>query len=78
MYSSYEIAFDGKGEWSFGNDTAKNVIIFEVDKSSPSHTDNLKNVFLLIIIALLVSVSIYCYLMKYQRKHYYFTTQVIN
>ena len=78
MYSSYGIAFDGKGEWSFGNDTAKNVIIFEVDKSSPSHTGNLKNVFLLIIIALLVSVSIYCYLMKYQRKHYYFTTQVIN
>ena len=78
MYSSYGIAFDGKGEWSFGNDTAKNDIIFEVDKSSPSHTDNLKNVFLLIIIALLVSVSIYCYLMKYQRKHYYFTTQVIN
>ena len=24
----YGIAFDGKGEWSFGNDSAKNVIIF--------------------------------------------------
>ena len=26
-----EIAFDGKTEWSFGNDSARNVIIFRVD-----------------------------------------------
>ena len=28
VYSSYGIAFDGKGEWSFDNDYARNVIIF--------------------------------------------------
>ena len=43
VYSGYGIAFVGKGEWSFGNDSAKNVIIFGVDNSSSSHTDNLKN-----------------------------------
>ena len=44
-YSDYGKAFDGKGEWSFGNDFAKNVIILVVDNSSSSHTDNLKNDF---------------------------------
>ena len=34
--------------------------------------------FWLITGALLIVVSIYCYLRKYQRKHYYFTTQIIN
>ena len=46
--SSYGIAFDGKGKWSFGNDFARNVIIFGVDNSSSSHTDNLKNDFLIL------------------------------
>ena len=27
VYSDYEIAFDGKCEWSFDNDYARNVII---------------------------------------------------
>ena len=49
MYSSYGLAFDGKGERSFGNDTAKNVIIFEVDESSASHTGNLKNGLLMLV-----------------------------
>ena len=31
------MAFDGKGEWSFGDGFARNVIIFGVDSSSPSH-----------------------------------------
>ena len=48
MYSCYRIAFDGKGEWSFGDGFARNVIIFGVDSSSPSHTDNLKNDFLIL------------------------------
>ena len=43
MYTGYEITFDGKGEWSFGNDYSRNFIIFGVDNSSSSHTDNLKN-----------------------------------
>ena len=48
MYSGYGIAFDGKGEWCFGNDPAKTVIMFGVDNSSSSHTDNLKNYFLIL------------------------------
>ena len=43
VYSGYRIAFDGKGEWSFGNDYAKNIISFSVDNSSSSHTDNCKS-----------------------------------
>ena len=45
VYSRYRIAFDGKGKLSFGNDYARNVITFEVDNSSSSHADNLKNNF---------------------------------
>ena len=45
MYSGYGIAFDGKGLLSFGNDFARNVVIFDVDNSSSSHTDNCKNIF---------------------------------
>ena len=35
VYGGYGIAFDGKGDW-------RNVVIFGVDNSSSSHTDNLK------------------------------------
>ena len=38
VYIGYEITIDGKGEWSFSNDSA----IFGVDNSSPSYTDNCK------------------------------------
>ena len=38
------IAFDS----SFGNDFARNVVIFGVDNSSSSHTDNQKNKFLVL------------------------------
>ena len=34
VYSGYGIAFDGKGQWSFGHDYAKNVIFFGDDNSS--------------------------------------------
>ena len=34
MYSGYGIAFDGGGELSFGNDYARNIIIFGLDNSS--------------------------------------------
>ena len=43
VYSGHGIAFDGKGSWSFNDDFARNVIIFGVDSSSSSHTDNLKD-----------------------------------
>ena len=48
VYSGWRIAFDGKGEWSFGNDCVRNFIIFGVDNSSSSHADNLKNNFLVL------------------------------
>ena len=47
LYSGYGIALNGKGEWNFGNDCARNVI-FGVDNSSSSHTDNQKNEFLIL------------------------------
>ena len=43
--SGYGIAFDGEGECIFGNDYARNVIIFGVDNSSSSHAENLNNSF---------------------------------
>ena len=44
-YSAYRTASDGKGEWSFGNDTAINAVIFCVGNSSSSHANNLSNKF---------------------------------
>ena len=44
IYSGYGLAFGGKSECSFGNDYARNVIIFGVDNSSSSHADNIKNI----------------------------------
>ena len=41
------IAFDGKGEWSFGNDTPRKFELFRADNSSSFHTDNLKIDFLI-------------------------------
>ena len=48
VYNGYGMAFDGKGEWSFGNDFAKNVKLFGVYNSSSSHTGNLENDFLIL------------------------------
>ena len=45
MYGGYGIAFEGKDKWSFGNDYARNGVIFGVDNSSSSHTDNQKMTF---------------------------------
>ena len=46
VYSDYGIAFDGAGSQSFGNDFARNVVIFGVDNSSLCHADIHKNWFL--------------------------------
>ena len=43
--SGYGITFDSAGSWSFGNDFARNVIIFDVDNSSLFHCENRKNNF---------------------------------
>ena len=48
VYSGYGIAFDGKGGWSFDNETARNVVVFGVDNGSSSHADNFKNNFLVL------------------------------
>ena len=45
VYSDYEIAFNEKCEWSFGNDYARNVTIFSVDNDSSSRPNNPKNIF---------------------------------
>ena len=43
-----DIAFDGEGSWSFSNDFTRNVVIFGVDNSSSSSTDNRKNNYLVL------------------------------
>ena len=48
VYSGYGIVFDGKCESSFGNKYARNVIVFGVDNSISSHTNNLMNNFLIL------------------------------
>ena len=40
VYSSYGIACDVKGSWSFNDEFARNVIISGVDNSSSSHCKN--------------------------------------
>ena len=42
------MAFDGEGLWSFANDFVRNIVIFGVDNSSSSHTDNQKNNFVVL------------------------------
>ena len=48
IYGGYGTAFNALGSWHFDHDFARNVIIFGVDNSSSSHTDNLKNDFLVL------------------------------
>ena len=43
VYRGYVIAFGGLGLWSFGNEFARNVMIFGVDNNSSSHSHNRKN-----------------------------------
>ena len=44
----YGIGFDRKGEFSFGNGSCKNVIIFGADMSSSAHANNeTKNILVL-------------------------------
>ena len=50
MYTGYGIALDVGDSWSFGNDFARNVIIYGVDNSSSPHIDNCKNNFLVLMI----------------------------
>ena len=48
LYSGYGTVFGGKGLWIFGNNFTRNVVIFCVNNSSSSHTDNRINDFLVL------------------------------
>ena len=48
VYSGYRTTIGNSGSWSFDNNTPRNVIIFGVDNSSSSQSDNLKNDFLIL------------------------------
>ena len=48
MYSGCGKTFDSAGSWSFGNEFARNVIIFYIYNSSSSHSGNRKNNFLIL------------------------------
>ena len=39
IYSGYRIKFDNAGLWSFGNGSAKNVIISGIDNNSTSDSE---------------------------------------
>ena len=45
---SFGRVFDGAGSWSFGEDFARNVVIFDADNNSSSQRDNRKNIFLVL------------------------------
>ena len=47
-YNGQGTTFDGEGLWNFGNDFAINIVIFGVDNSSSSTTNNRKNNFLVL------------------------------
>ena len=42
------MTFDGVGSWSFDNNFARKVILFAVESSSSSHSDNRKDNFLIL------------------------------
>ena len=44
-YSDYGIKFDGEGSGNFGNDFARNIVIFGADNSSSTYVDSRKNNF---------------------------------
>ena len=48
VYNGYGITFDSTGSWGFGNATTRNFIIFGVDNSSSSNSENHKNNFLIL------------------------------
>ena len=47
VYSGCGITSDSAASWSFGNDTARNAIIFGADNTSSSNVNNRKKKFLI-------------------------------
>ena len=48
VYRGYTIAIHGLGLWRFGKNFARNVTISGIDNSYSLHTDNCKNIFLVL------------------------------
>ena len=48
VYIGHGIGFGGAGSWNFGNDFARNVVIFGVYNSSSSRSDNCESNFLVL------------------------------
>ena len=48
MLTEVNLPINGKGYWSFDNDTARNVLIFGVNNSPSSNNDTPKNNFLVL------------------------------
>ena len=48
-YNGWIIAFDGEFSLSFGNDFARNGVIFDVDNSSSFHTEIIKKIIFLVL-----------------------------
>ena len=48
VYGGYGITFDSTDSWNFDNETARNVIVFLVDNSSSTHSNNRNNEFLVL------------------------------
>ena len=57
VYSGCGITFDSGGWHSFDNGTARNVIIFGIDCSWPSHIDNCKSKFLILGLGLFYKIN---------------------
>ena len=49
VYSGYGITFDSAGSCSFGDDFARDFVIFCIDNSSSSHADNHKSNVLVVL-----------------------------
>ena len=74
VYIGYGIAFNGLGSWSFGNDFARNVIIFGVDNSSSSQADDCKINFL--VLGEGSTISIFKTWHDFLHKHVWFFSQL--
>ena len=61
VYGGYGIAFDGKVEWNFDNDSDRNALIFGVNNSYLSHNDNCRNDFSVLdeVVSVLMKVLVH-------------------
>ena len=65
MYRGYGTAFNSAGSWSFDYDFLGIVIIFGVNNSSSSHSDNRQNNFLILGEAPVYDMEKYLYMEMY-------------